>query len=240
MSRRFTCLFSFYGGKSRIVHRYPDPVHDTVIEPFAGGASYSLRHHERQVWINEKDPVTRSMWEFVLSSDSADWVEGHVPETVHIGDKASEMIPRDAPAGLLEILRSQANMGTQGARGIHDQVTMIGQIGWPRLKPRLMQWIPLVAHWKLTGLDYSAVATDDSATWFVDPPYNNSAGRRYRLGMQSDEFGHLARWVDTLRGQVIVCENGGADWLPFEPLVARQGVRGRYQKSKAMEVVYIR
>jgi site-specific DNA-adenine methylase len=35
-------MWSYYGGKSKIVQYYPDPKYDTIIEPFAGSAQYSL------------------------------------------------------------------------------------------------------------------------------------------------------------------------------------------------------
>ena len=33
------------------------------------------------------------------------------------------------------------------------------------------------------------------------------------------DYEALADWCRSRRGQVIVCENVGADWLPFEPFI---------------------
>jgi hypothetical protein len=60
-----------------------------------------------------------------------------------------------------------------------------------------------------------------NATYFVDPPYQKQ-GVYYRTGHNSKtlDFQKLAGWVKSLpnTAQVIVCEQEGADWLPFTPL----------------------
>lgn len=37
-------------------------------------------------------------------------------------------------------------------------------------------------------------------------------------------------WCKDRRGQVIVCENAGATWLPFEPLATIKATRGTSQE----------
>ena len=55
------------------------------------------------------------------------------------------------------------------------------------------------------------------ATWFIDPPYR-VAGRHYRFGPDDIDYVSLGEWCRERPGLVIVCENAGADWLPFRPL----------------------
>jgi hypothetical protein len=57
--------------------------------------------------------------------------------------------------------------------------------------------------------------------------------------MTFDHYDCLKEWCKTRDGQVIVCENEGADWLPFSPVAKRRGITGRYQKSSATEVVWV-
>ena len=38
----YSRIFSYYGGKSKIADWYPRAIHDVVIEPFCGGASYTV------------------------------------------------------------------------------------------------------------------------------------------------------------------------------------------------------
>ena len=35
-------MFYYYGRKKQIIRHYPSPNYDTIIEPFAGSAAYSL------------------------------------------------------------------------------------------------------------------------------------------------------------------------------------------------------
>ena len=59
-------------------------------------------------------------------------------------------------------------------------------------------------------------AFSGEASWFVDPPYQNQ-GKHYHYGPENVDFAMLGNWCRTRLGQVIVCENEGADWLPFTP-----------------------
>jgi 16S rRNA G966 N2-methylase RsmD len=54
-----------------------------------------------------------------------------------------------------------------------------------------------------------------SATWFIDPPYEG-AGKHYKMGSSLIDYNRLGEWCKTRDGQVIVCENSGASWLPFK------------------------
>ena len=74
------------------------------------------------------------------------------------------------------------------------------------------------------------------ATWFIDPPYQ-VAGRHYRFGSEQLDYARLAKWCRSRPGQVIVCENEGADWLPFRPLAAVKTTRA---KRRSKEVIWAR
>jgi site-specific DNA-adenine methylase len=241
----FKAAFSFYGGKSKILGFYPEPKHDLIIEPFAGGASYSLLHGGgREVWINDADPKVFGMWRFLQSAECPDWV-ARIPPLVTVGQRASELVV-GAPEGLVSILQAEANQGTQGARGVHDQVTSMGAKCWKRVRAKLAWAHERCQGWTITNLPYAEMIaptwghpdhwSERPCTWFIDPPYDNEAGRRYR--QQVVDYNALRAFCLTRRGQVIVCENVGATWLPFEPLVERRGIRSRYQKSTAKEAIW--
>lgn len=59
-------MFSYYGSKSKLVNLYPEPLHDTIIEPFAGSARYSLKYWDKDIYLIEKDitliKVRRKQW----------------------------------------------------------------------------------------------------------------------------------------------------------------------------------
>lgn len=223
---KYRSVFSYYGGKSRLAPLYPAPTHDMIIEPFAGGAAYSLLYHERDVLINDFDYKTFMMWAFMQHPNAGDLIETLVPNTVERGARVADMLPADAPKGLLWILQAAANQGTQGHRGARDVITPWGVRDWHRVKPRLLYWLPRIAHWRIHNGNYDTIAPW-RATWFIDPPYNNAAGRCYRAGADGINFDALATWCRSQHGQIIVCENDGADWLPFQQLSAGRGLTKR-------------
>lgn len=49
-------LFKWFGSKWLSSKILPEPQCDTIIEPFAGGAGYSLRHSQKKVILVETDP----------------------------------------------------------------------------------------------------------------------------------------------------------------------------------------
>lgn len=226
------CMFSYYGSKSQRVHHYPAPNYPLIVEPFAGGACYALRHAEgRQVVINDLSVRTYNLWQY-LTTTPMDEILMSVPDAVVKGQNVDELVPDGAHPGLRELLRANANMGTLGSSGTHKRVTWFAELHWRQVKERLRYFLPKVRGWKVSNFDYKSMENIE-ATWFIDPPYNNAAGKRYLHS--SIDYSELAAWCKTRRGQVIVCENVGADWLDFKPLVigkSRGGVR------RAMEAIW--
>ena len=56
-----------------------------------------------------------------------------------------------------------------------------------------------------------------------------ACGDQYRC--RDVDYEHLGDWCRSREGQVIVCEQQGADWLPFEALGNFKGRRGRSQEA---------
>jgi len=79
-----------------------------------------------------------------------------------------------------------------------------------------------IRNWTIAQLDYRDLENVE-ATWFIDPPYQAPHMRKmYRHGKNLD-YRELAEWCRSRRGQVIVCEAEGADWLPFRPVATSNG-----------------
>jgi hypothetical protein len=72
MKKRLRPFFSFFGSKYRIGARYPYPIHDDIVEPFAGGAGYATRYSDRRVTLVERDPLIASLWKWLVQVPSAD------------------------------------------------------------------------------------------------------------------------------------------------------------------------
>lgn len=102
--------------------------------------------------------------------------------------------------------------------------------GWSDAhKQSVARQVPLIKHWKIIYGDYSCVKGE--ATWFVDPPYQ-VAGKYYKH--KNIDYVKLGEWCRQLEGQAIVCENVGADWLPFKPFAIFQGAFARPGSQEAL------
>jgi hypothetical protein len=86
-----------------------------------------------------------------------------------------------------------------------------------RVRTLIASQVDYIRHWQVVHCSYTDCPRPRTATWFVDPPYQN-AGRHYRFGSSGVDYTHLARWCRSRPGQVIVCENAGATWLPFREI----------------------
>ena len=91
--------------------------------------------------------------------------------------------------------------------------------------------VELIKHWKVEKKSYDEI-TNQEATWFVDPPYVQ-AGKRYRKN--TIDYSHLATWCQERKGQTIVCEQSGADWLDFSTFKKNTNASNK----KYEEVVWI-
>lgn len=89
-----------------------------------------------------------------------------------------------------------------------------------------------IRHWKIHNCSYEECPVGP-ATWFVDPPYQH-AGKHYTHGSQGIDFEALGEWCKSRDGQVIVCENDGAAWLPFRHLADVKTTRAGKRSKEAI------
>src|SRR5689334_5925034 len=85
-------FWRYYGGKWRAAPRYPTPLHDTIVEPFAGAAGYSLRYPDRRVILVDAYPVIAGMWRYLIRV-SADEIR-RIPEVEHV-DALPSWVPQE-------------------------------------------------------------------------------------------------------------------------------------------------
>lgn len=79
-----------------------------------------------------------------------------------------------------------------------------------------------IKHWKIINGSYID-QENITATWFVDPPYQFGGEHQYKFNNKQIDFTALAEWCKIRKGQVLVCENTKANWLPFIPLKSNLG-----------------
>lgn len=65
-------FFKFYGGKWRATNLYPEPRHNTLIEPFAGSAGYALNYAHLDVKLYDVDPIIVGIWDFLIHASMSD------------------------------------------------------------------------------------------------------------------------------------------------------------------------
>lgn len=223
-------FFTFFGSKWRLAPKYPAPKHETIIEPFAGSAGYAHRFPERNIILYDKDPVLAGLWRYLVKVTEEE-VRALPTEFSHVDElkvceEAKYLIgfwlnrtcvrPRKQPVAWAKDPRwSSCHWGTV-------------------IRERVASQLKHIRHWKVVEGSYDS-APNDKATWFVDPPYVE-AGKFYRY--REMDYEALAAWCQKRKGQVIVCEEEGADWLPFQPFEVSPGrVRA---KKKSAGVVWLK
>jgi hypothetical protein len=224
-------FWRYYGGKWRAAPRYPAPEFDTIVEPFAGAAGYSCRYPSRRVILIDKSPIICGIWRYLIAATPAeilalpDIPEGGTVDDIDVCQEARWLVGfymNEATTG------PRKSPSKRAARG--------GMWGWnARARRRIARGILRVNHWQIIEGDYTS-SPDIAATWMVDPPYQTKAGSYYPE--QPDSHRALGEWCLSRQGQVIACDQVGADWLPWN---ARLDLKsGDNSKKVSREVVYHR
>jgi site-specific DNA-adenine methylase len=233
MQKPLRPFFSFYGGKWRDTPKhYPAPRRKTIVEPFAGSAGYSLRYPDRNIVLCDKDPIVVSVWRYLLRVTENEILA--LPDV----DKSVNDLPVSQEARWL--IGFWLNKAASAPR-IRPSAWMRsgirpGSFWGKRVRETIASQLKYIRHWRIHWCDYAYCPIVGSATWFIDPPYK-IAGKHYRFSSNSIDYAHLGSWCRTRRGQVIVCENAGASWLPFVPLARTKTARAGRQSS---EVVWLK
>ena len=227
--------FSYFGAKHGVAKVYPFPRYPTIVEPFAGAAGYACFHQRRtagryQLILNDLDPLVTDTWHRLQQTEPADL---------------------DAVDASLTDERTD-DMLLKGLSGGHDwrpesrKITSRMRRDWPFVRRRIEATLPHIRDASVSNGDYRDLP-DIEATWFIDPPYEthrdhpNSehdvhggarrGGNAYRHNNRQIDYDELADWCQTRQGQVIVCEQSPAAWLPFTPIVSQSNA-SQWTESK--------
>jgi hypothetical protein len=223
-------FFTYYGGKYRIAPKYPKPRYATLIEPFAGSAGYSLRYPEWKVRLYEVNPKVYGTWKYLLNVKP--------PEILRLplvfDDVRDLKIPQEAKWLVGWWLNKghvqPCNLPGQWMR----QGTRPNSFWGEAIRERVASQLTCIRHWKVFEVSFESIL-QYKASWFVDPPYQRS-GKSYPD--HAIDYSSLAQWVRTLPGQVIVCEQEGANWLPFRSFVETRGTGGYKMPGTSKEVIW--
>lgn len=230
-------FFTYYGGKWRAAPRYPKPKHDTIVEPFAGAAGYALRYANRNIVLVEKNAQIAALWRYLIKTP-ADSIR-RLP-LIRL-DGSQTVSDLDVEPEARSLIGFWLNKGSAAPRNMPSAWmragTHITSFWGEAIRERVASQSDFIRHWTVIEGDYSD-APDVTATWFVDPPYQK-AGRLYVHSSGQIEYFDLALWCYQRRGQVIVCENTGADWLPFQPYLKIKSTEGSRGKGISEEAIWL-
>lgn len=223
MSTGIHPLFKWFGSKWMSAKTLPPPQHDMIVEPFAGGAGYSLRHCEKKVILAETDPHLRFLWKWIIFDATSSNVLD-IPINIAEGIDIRTLGLTLGQATLLKSWQRTNNVGDCWT--ISPWGNKPGQ--WTaNTRARVAEEINVVRHWVFvdgSGVDYMLRARNMAATWLVDPPYEFNY--QYR-GKEKLDYTFLADACHGASGQVIVCEavcpktGSVPSWLPFKPFGSR-------------------
>lgn len=224
-------FFSYYGGKWRDCARYPAPQFDTIIEPFAGSAGYSVRHHTHQIVLCDLDPVIAGVWRYLIAA-TADEIQSlpDVPLNGSTDDLDVCVEARNLIGFWLNKGKSQP--GKRPSKWMKNS-TEPKQYWGAEIRDRIASQVGGIKHWQIIEGNYLDCVIDTPATWFIDPPYQGK-GVHYKCSSKQIDFDQLGKWTRSRAGQVIACENTSANWLPFKPAWIVKSSRRGTQTSEAI------
>lgn len=228
-------FFTFYGGKWRSAPHYPPPVFNTIVEPFAGSAGFSVRYPQCGVTLVDADAAIVETWRYLIRVSPAeilrlpDVFNGQTVDDLSVAPEARLLIGWWLNKGASTPCKTPSawmRLGTHATSYWGESI-----------RNRIASQVEQIRHWKVVQGTY-ADAPPSRATWFIDPPYEK-AGRHYRCGSNAIDYGALGEWCRSRDGQVIVCENEGAAWLPFSTFRGTKASPAKHGGKVSHEVVWL-
>lgn len=211
-------MWSYYGAKTRLAKFYPKPIFDKIIEPFAGSARYSLLHFEKEVTLIDAFGTIIEIWKWLQQCSQQDILS--LPK-YEVGDRI--ILSECSCLAEYEFLRFLLQEGTTGG----NKVYAFGLKNYESRKKRIASELFKIKHWNFIHGSYESVE-NEAATWFIDPPYQ-IGGHKYKYSNKNIDFFQLGNWCKGRTGQVIVCENMQADWLPFTAIKQHKGLNNQFK-----------
>jgi len=227
---RLRPFFSYYGSKWMIAPRYPAPLHDHIVEPFAGSAQYSTLHWRRRVTLIEKNPVVAAVWRWLIAADAREVMsipliaDGQTVDDLGLCQEAAWFVG----FWLNKAATAPGRKLSKWVRSTAHDARYKGVAWGEHTRACVARQVHACDHWQIVEGDYRCAPMTSRACYFIDPPYAGKAGSHYQHGSQALDYGALSSWCRQIKGQAIVCEADGAQWLPFEPFAVSKSSQVRH------------
>lgn len=212
-------MFGYYGSKSKIVDKYPSPMFDTIIEPFAGTAQYSLKYWDKNIILIEKYDVIVKIFKWMQKCDEKDILSLPI---LKYGESTDDYeFPCVEAKWLVGFLITGAPTMPK------KKASKWKTVDRPNTQNYKLNYIAnnlyKIRHWDIRLGDYRDVENVE-ATWFIDPPYQ-VGGKYYKYNSNGIDYDFLRDWCFSRKGECIVCGNTNDTWMDFYPISNMQGNR---------------
>jgi len=211
-------FFSYFGSKYRIAKLYPKPKYDTIVEPFAGSAGYSLRYPHKRIILNDIDSNVTTVWNYLIHVSEEEILS--LPDIKQHIDEVS-YLPFEAQLFIRFWLTKACGRPRKTlSKWVRDGISTSGFWG-KQVRKQVASQLQYIRHWEVLNTSYEQLDTvlgNIQATWFIDPPYEHSISKEYAYN--TIDYYKLALWIHQRKGESIVCEKENAHWLPFNYLTA--------------------
>lgn len=147
---RLQPFFCYFGGKWRSARRYPAPQYPVIVEPFAGGAGYSLHYPERKVVLHDVDPTICELWSYLIRVRPAEIMA--LPSRVeHVDDVRA---PQEAKS-LIGFWLNKGGTSPKKTPSTWARSAERPRSFWgPEVKERIAAQVPRIRHWVVKNRSY--------------------------------------------------------------------------------------
>jgi hypothetical protein len=225
-------FFSYLGSKWQLAKTYGPPRYETVVEPFAGSAAYSVRWEPKNAILIDLNPRIVGVWDYLIHA-----TEEEVRALPLDFDTVDDLDVCDGAKWLIGFWINRGNVEPckkPGAWARQYRHSGDAKVWGEAARERIASQLHKIRGWE-THLGSYQESPYIRAQWFIDPPYQ-VAGKNYTF---SDiDYEELADWCWCRTGHAIVCENEGANWLPFEHVKDQRGTFGKTRSGVSKEVAW--
>lgn len=213
-------MFPYFGAKRlNQIKYYPEPSHNTIIEPFAGSARYSFNYWQKEIILYDIDPMVCNVWKYLQKSTPGSILKlpdiglgEQIPDYLNDEEKwliGMSIAVTDKPRKTATTFNHWNYKNRYISKYYNNSANPKKSVKW-----RIAINLHKIKHWKIYNKDYREIK-NNLVTWFIDAPYQ-VGGSRYKFN--KIDYSHLSRWIQKRNGQVIVCENSSATWQDFKLL----------------------